>query len=84
MKAYTLRLDDERAKLLKHLSIEEGRSIKDILVNLIDIYIESRKETLEILSKKGWVESIQRGLEDLKKKRLVSHKNIKKEIDLED
>ena len=58
MKAYTLRLDDDKAKVLRHLAIEEGRSIREILEELIDEYIDARRETLEILSKPGLYESI--------------------------
>jgi len=35
MKAYTLRLDDELLTKLKYISLEEKRSIKDILLDLI-------------------------------------------------
>ena len=58
MKAYTLRLDNDKAKVLRHLAVEEGRSIRDILEELIDQYIEARKETLEILSQPGLYESV--------------------------
>jgi len=83
MKAYTLRLDDRRAKILKHLSIEEGKSIREILLELLDRYMQSHKETLEILSQAGWMESIKRAEEDVKKRKLVSHKDAKKILDVE-
>lgn len=49
MKKYTLRIEDEKLKALKHIATEENRSIRDILIELINIYIESYKETLELL-----------------------------------
>jgi hypothetical protein len=84
MKAYTLRLDENRAKILKHLSVEEERSIREILIEMLDIYIEAHKETLEILSKKEWIGSIRRAEEDVAKKYLISHKKANKILNVED
>ena len=57
-KAYTLRLDDKRMKALQHLAVEEGRSIRDILEDLLDGYFEAHRETLELLSRRGFLDSL--------------------------
>ncbi len=49
MKAYTLKLPEDKARALKHIAVEEDRTMREILEELIDQYIESHKETLELL-----------------------------------
>jgi len=39
----------------------EKRDMKEIITDLIDEYVERRKETLEILSKPEWLEAIEQG-----------------------
>lgn len=60
MKAYTLRLDNEMFGKLKHLSIQEGKTVRELLLQLIQNYISHRKrnrnkqldkKTMEILRK---------------------------------
>jgi len=78
MRAYTLRMGDERADILKHLSIEEGVTVKSILIRLIDQYIEAHRETIKILSKSGLARSIETAKMDKRKGKLIKRKNIKK------
>lgn len=49
MKAYSLKLPEEKAKALKYIAIEEDRSMREVLEELIDQYIDSHRETLELL-----------------------------------
>lgn len=58
MKKYTLRIEDEKLKALKHIATEENRSVRDILLELITDYIEAHKETLELLSIPGFYEKL--------------------------
>ena len=37
MKAYTLRIDDELLNKIKYISIEENKTIREILLELIEI-----------------------------------------------
>ena len=41
--------------------------MKEILAELIDEYIERHKETLDILSKPGWVDVIEKGKTEIAK-----------------
>lgn len=65
--ATTIRLDEEKARLLRALAGYEGRKINDILNELIDEYIERHKETLELLSIPNFLQECKNGLEEIKK-----------------
>ncbi len=65
--ATTLRLDEEKARLLRALAGYEGRRINDILNELVDEYIERHKETLELLSTPNFLKECKEGLEEIKK-----------------
>ncbi len=48
MKAYTLRIEEELLNKLKHISIEERKTIREILIELIHLRIsESEYTTVE-------------------------------------
>ena len=55
MKAYTLRLDENTLKMLKYISIEEKKCIRDLLLELIQERIASDSRLTEMLdSEKVW------------------------------
>ncbi len=62
-----MRLDEEKARLLRALAGYERRSINEILNELVDEYIERHKETLELLSIPGFLEECKEGLEEIKR-----------------
>jgi len=64
--ATTIRIDEEKARLLRAIAGYEGRRINDILNELIDEYIQRHKETLELLSIPGFAEECKEGLEEIK------------------
>ena len=55
----------------------EKRDIKDILTELIDDYLARHEETLEILSRPDWVESIKNGLKASEKGETVKWRKKK-------
>jgi len=63
----TIRIDEEKARLLRAIAGYERRKINDILNELIDEYIQRHKETLELLAIPGFVEECKEGLEEIKK-----------------
>ena len=65
MSTATVRIPQEKRDILKIIASIEKREIKQILSELIDEYIERHKETLEILSKPQWVETIRKGKEEM-------------------
>ena len=65
--ATTLRLDEEKIKLLRALAGYERKSVNEILNELVDEYIERHKETLELLSIPNFLQECEEGLEEIKK-----------------
>ncbi|MCI0445224.1 hypothetical protein L0152_18695 [bacterium] len=67
MKAYTLKLPEDKARALKHIAVEEDRTMREILEELIDQYIESHHETLQLLKIPGFYEKLIRSSENARK-----------------
>ena len=61
MATATIRIPEHKRDILKVIASVEKREMKEILSELIDEYIARHKETLEILSRPDWVESIEKG-----------------------
>jgi len=54
----TIRIPEEKKNLLKAAASLENRKMNDIVIELIDEYVESRKETLELLAIPGLYEKV--------------------------
>ena len=67
MGSATIRIPEEKRDILKVIASLEKRNMKEIITDLIDEYIERRKETLEILSKPEWLEAIEQGKAEVAK-----------------
>lgn len=65
METTTIRISKEKRDVLKIIASVERRDMIDIFAELIDEYIERHKETLEILSKPNWVETIRKGKKEI-------------------
>jgi predicted transcriptional regulator len=61
----TVRIPEDRRDILKIIASVEKRDIKDILSELIDEYIARHQETLDLLSKPGWVDTIMKGKKEI-------------------
>jgi hypothetical protein len=61
MSTATVRIPEEKRDTLKVIASIEKKELKEILSELIDEYVERHKETLELLSKPEWVETIKKG-----------------------
>ena len=68
MSTATVRIPEDKRHILKVIASIENTEIKEILSGLIDEYIERHKETLEILSNPHWVEIINKGKAEVKKR----------------
>ena len=66
MDTVTVRIPKEKRDILKIISSVERRDVITILSELIDEYIESHQETLDLLSKIKWVKSIRKGKKEVK------------------
>ncbi|MBU1149486.1 MAG: hypothetical protein KJ800_00870 [Proteobacteria bacterium] len=67
MHTATVRIPEDKRDILKIIAGIEKRDIGKILTDLIDEYIESHQETLDLLSKPEWVEIIGQGKEEVSK-----------------
>jgi predicted DNA-binding protein len=65
MSTVNVRIPEEKRDELKVIASLERRSIKDIVTELVEEYIERHRETLDLLSKPEWVETIRRGKEEV-------------------
>jgi predicted CopG family antitoxin len=68
VKSATVRIPESKTDVLKVIASVEKREMKDILSDLIDDYIERHRETLDLLSKPGWVRAIEQGKMEVAKK----------------
>ncbi|MCK7483619.1 MAG: hypothetical protein M0C28_46305 [Candidatus Moduliflexus flocculans] len=58
METATIRIPEEKKNLLKAAASLENRKMNDVVIDLIDEYIESRKETLELLAIPGLLRAV--------------------------
>ncbi|MBN2168003.1 MAG: hypothetical protein JW738_02065 [Actinobacteria bacterium] len=65
MDTVNVRIPEDKRDKLKIIASLEKRSIKDILSELVDDYVERHRETLDLLSKPEWLESIRQGKEQV-------------------
>ena len=58
METATIRIPEEKKNLLKAAASLENRKMSDVVIELIDEYIESRKETMELLAIPGLLRTV--------------------------
>lgn len=64
--ATTLRLPEDRLKVIRAIAGYENRSLADIFTELTDEYISRHKETLELLNIPNFLEDCREGLQEIK------------------
>jgi len=64
--ATTLRLPEERLKVIRAIAGYENRSLTDIYTELTDEYISRHRETLELLNIPNFLEECRQGLDEIK------------------
>jgi predicted CopG family antitoxin len=67
MSTATVRIPEQKRDILKVIASFERRQIKEILSELIDEYIERHKETMDLLSRPEWVQTIEEGKAEVAK-----------------
>jgi hypothetical protein len=65
--ATTLRLPEDKLKLIRAIAGYENRHLSDIFLELADEYIERSRETLELLNIPGFAKECKKGLAEIKK-----------------
>lgn len=64
--ATTLRLPEDRLRLIRAIAGYENRSLVEIFTELTDEYIARHMETMELLKIPGFLEECRDGLEEIK------------------
>ena len=65
MATATVRIPAEKRDILRIIAGIEKTEMKEILSGLIDEHIERHKETIDLLSRREWVDIIARGREEV-------------------
>ncbi|NTU51862.1 MAG: hypothetical protein HGA94_05430 [Candidatus Aminicenantes bacterium] len=58
METATIRIPEEKKNLLKAAASLENRKMNDVVIELIDEYIERRRETMELLAIPGLLRTV--------------------------
>ena len=81
MATSTIRIPEDKKNILKAISSLENKKMNDIIVELIDEYVERHKETLELLSIPGLYKSLIKSSEEFKEGKGVAIEDAKKELE---
>jgi hypothetical protein len=74
----TLRLPDEKLKILRAISGYENIPMSKIIEELVDEYILAHKETIEIITNKKYYNSLVKAINEAEKGDTISHDEVKK------
>jgi PHD/YefM family antitoxin component YafN of YafNO toxin-antitoxin module len=81
MDTATIRIPEEKKNLLKAAASLENRKMNDVVIELIDEYIESHKETLELLAIPGFLRKIRAAQQEFREGKGVSIEDVRKELE---
>jgi predicted transcriptional regulator len=81
METATIRIPEEKKNLLKAVASLENRTMNDILIDLIDDYVERRKETLELLAIPGFTRRLQASRREFREGKFVSMEDARKDLE---
>ncbi len=81
MNTATIRIPEEKRNILKAISSMENRKLNEVIVELIDEYIERHKETLELLSIPGFHDELIASSNKFKKTQGVTIEDARKEME---
>jgi len=81
METATIRIPEEKKNLLKAAASLENRKMNDIIIELIDEYIERRRETLELLAIPGFLRRIKTSQREYREGKGVSLEDVRKDLE---
>lgn len=81
MTTATIRIPEDKRNILKAISSLENKKLNEVIVELIDEYIERHQETLELLSIPGFYEKLISSSKELKKGRGATIEEARKELE---
>lgn len=78
METATIRIPEGKKNLLKAVASLENRKMNDLIVDLIDEYIERRKETLELMAIPGLHDQVRASSREFRQRKTVSLSDARK------
>ena len=81
METATIRIPEEKKNILKAIASLENRKMNDILVDLIDDFVDRHKETLELMAIPGLYEQIQVSSREFHEGKSISLKDARKKLE---
>jgi hypothetical protein len=81
METATIRIPEEKKNLLKAVASLENRKMNDILIDLIDDYVDRRKETLELLAIPGLLRKVRAASREFREGQGVSLEDAERYLD---
>lgn len=81
MNTATIRIPEEKKNVLKAISSLENKKLNEIVVELIDEYIERHKETLELISIPGLYEDLMKSSKEFRKKGGATIEDAREEME---
>jgi hypothetical protein len=81
METATIRIPEDKKNLLKAVASLENRKMNDLIVDLIDAYIERRKETAELMAIPGLYERIRASSREFRQRKTVSLVDARKKLE---
>ena len=81
MNTATIRIPEEKKNMLKAISSLENKKMNEIIVDMIDEYVERHKETLELLSIPGLYKKLMKSSEEFRKGEGISLEDAKKDLE---
>ena len=80
MATSTIHIPEEKKNILKAISSVENKKMSEIIVELIDEYVERHKESLELISIPGLYEKLIKSSEEFKEGKGATTKNAREEL----
>jgi len=81
MDTATIRIPEDKKNILKAISTMENKKLNEVVVELIDEYIERHSETLELLSIPGLYESLKSSSKEFREGKGVKVKDARKKLE---
>jgi PHD/YefM family antitoxin component YafN of YafNO toxin-antitoxin module len=81
METATIRIPEEKKNLLKAVASLENRKMNDLIVDLIDEYIDRRKETLQLMAIPGLYDRVRTASREFHQGKTVSLKDVRKKLE---
>lgn len=81
METATIRIPEEKKNLLKAVASLENRKMNDLIIDLIDEYVDRRKETLEIMAIPGLYEQVRAASREFRARKSVSLRDARKKLE---